>query len=72
MSDAIDAIGALAHGITRPGAPNGAADILSLTVGNQTVTGWQRVSVTRPLAAIPASFSASRRRSAIRTPPTST
>jgi prophage tail gpP-like protein len=28
-----------------------------LTVGNQTVTGWQRVSVTRPLAAIPASFS---------------
>jgi prophage tail gpP-like protein len=45
-----------AHGVVRRGPPPGAADILSLTVGNQTVTGWQRVAVTRPLAAIPASF----------------
>jgi prophage tail gpP-like protein len=45
-----------AHGVTRRGPPPGSTDILSLTVGNQTLTGWQRVSVTRPLAAIPASF----------------
>jgi prophage tail gpP-like protein len=51
------AIGAIAHGVTTHGPPPGAADVLSLTVGNQTITGWQRVSVTRPLAAIPASFS---------------
>jgi prophage tail gpP-like protein len=52
-----DMSGAIAHGVASPGAPNGSTDVLSLTVGNQTVTGWQRVSVTRPLAAIPASFS---------------
>lgn len=46
-----------AHGFAAPGPPPGSSDVLSLTVGNQTVTGWQRVSVTRPLAAIPASFS---------------
>jgi prophage tail gpP-like protein len=51
-----DAIGAIAHGVA-PRPPPGSSDVLSLTVGNQTVTGWQRVSVTRPLAAIPASFS---------------
>jgi prophage tail gpP-like protein len=45
-----------AHGVTR-GPPPGSTDVLSLTVGSQTLTGWQRVSVTRPLAAIPASFS---------------
>lgn len=50
-----DAMGALAHGVA-PRPPPGSSDVLSLTVGNQTVTGWQRVSVTRPLAAIPASF----------------
>lgn len=36
--------------------PVGATDTLTLTVGNKALTGWQRVSVTRPLAAIPASF----------------
>lgn len=46
-----------AHGVARRGPPPGSTDILSLTVGNQVLTGWQRVSVTRPLAAIPASFS---------------
>jgi prophage tail gpP-like protein len=51
-----DASGAIAHGVA-PRPPPGSSDVLSLTVGNQTVTGWQRVSVTRPLAAIPASFS---------------
>ena len=48
--------GAIAHGVASA-APPGSSDVLSLTVGNQTITGWQRVSVTRPLAAIPASFS---------------
>jgi prophage tail gpP-like protein len=52
-----DASGAIAHGVVSHGPPPGSTDVLSLTVGNQTVTGWQRVSVTRPLAAIPASFS---------------
>ncbi len=52
-----DASGAIAHGVPARGPPPGASDALSLTVGNQTLTGWQKVSVTRPLAAIPASFS---------------
>jgi prophage tail gpP-like protein len=52
-----DASGATAHGVWPTGPPPGSTDVLSLTVGGQTVTGWQRVSVTRPLAAIPASFS---------------
>lgn len=52
-----DATGAIAHGVPTRGPPPGAADVLTLTVGNVSVTGWQRVSVTRPLAAIPASFS---------------
>lgn len=52
-----DATGAIAHGITTRGPPPGAGDLLTLTVGNQQLTGWQRVSVTRPLASIPASFS---------------
>ena len=46
-----------AHGVVRRGPPPGSTDILTLTVGKVSVTGWQRVSVTRPLAAIPASFS---------------
>jgi prophage tail gpP-like protein len=46
-----------AHGVAARGPPPGSTDILSLTVGNQVLTGWQRVSVTRPLAGIPASFS---------------
>jgi prophage tail gpP-like protein len=46
-----------AHGVAARGPPPGSMDILSLTVGNQVLTGWQRVSVTRPLAGIPASFS---------------
>lgn len=45
-----------ALGGTPRGAPVGASDVLTLTVGNQQLEGWQRVSVTRPLAAIPASF----------------
>jgi prophage tail gpP-like protein len=46
-----------AHGVVTRGPPPGATDQLTLIVGNQSLTGWQRVSVTRPLAAIPASFS---------------
>jgi prophage tail gpP-like protein len=46
-----------AHGVVTRGPPPGAADELSLTVGKVTLVGWQRISVTRPLAAIPASFS---------------
>lgn len=45
-----------ALGVTPHGVPVGADDTLTLTVGNQVLTGWQRVNVTRPLAAIPASF----------------
>ena len=52
-----DASGAIAHGVTTHGPPPGSTDVLTLTVGNVSVTGWQRVSVTRPLAAIPSSFS---------------
>ena len=52
-----DASGAIAHGVTPRGPPPGSTDVLTLTVGNVSLTGWQRVSVTRPLAAIPASFS---------------
>lgn len=51
-----DISGAIAHGVTTRGPPPGSTDVLTLTVGNQSLTGWQRVSVTRPLAAIPASF----------------
>ena len=46
-----------AHGVTTRGPPPGSTDVLALVVGNQSITGWQRASVTRPLAAIPASFS---------------
>lgn len=52
-----DATGAIAHGVAPRAPPPGSTDVLTLTVGNQTLTGWQRISVTRPLAAIPASFS---------------
>ena len=45
-----------AHGVVMRGPPPGSTDVLSLIVGNQSLTGWQRVAVTRPLAAIPASF----------------
>ena len=45
-----------AHGVVSHGVPVDATDTLSLTVGNKVLVGWQRVSVTRPLAAIPASF----------------
>ena len=45
-----------AHGVSSHGPPSGWNDTLTLTVGNQVLTGWQRVSVTRPLAAIPSSF----------------
>lgn len=48
--------GSLAHGVPPRGVPPGAGDILTLLVGNQALTGWQRVTVTRPLAAIPSSF----------------
>jgi prophage tail gpP-like protein len=46
-----------AHGVPPRGPPPGAGDVLTLTVGDQSLSGWQRVTVTRPLAAIPASFS---------------
>ena len=52
-----EASGAIAHGVAPRGPPPGSTDVLTLVVGNQAVTGWQRVSVSRPLAAIPASFS---------------
>ena len=45
-----------AHGVASHAAPKGWNDTLTLIVGNKVLTGWQRVSVTRPLAAIPASF----------------
>lgn len=45
-----------AHGVRQHGAPVGATDTVTLTVGNKILDGWQRVSVTRPLAGIPASF----------------
>lgn len=45
-----------AHGVAPRGAPVGASDTLTLTVGNKVLDGWQRVEVTRPLAGIPASF----------------
>jgi len=45
-----------AHGVIPHGAPVGADDEVTLTVGNQVLAGWQRVEVTRVLAAIPASF----------------
>jgi prophage tail gpP-like protein len=45
-----------AHGVGIRPPPSGWDDTLTLTVGNQVLTGWQRVSVSRPLAAIPSSF----------------
>ena len=51
-----DARGAIAHGVTTSPPPKGWDDTVTLTVGNQVLTGWQRVSVMRHLAAIPASF----------------
>lgn len=45
-----------AHGVAPRGAPVGASDTLTLIVGNKALSGWQRVAVRRPLAAIPASF----------------
>ena len=46
-----------AHGVVSRGPPPGASDALTLIAGGKSLTGWQRVSVTRPLAAIPARFS---------------
>jgi len=46
-----------AHGVAPRGAQPRAKETLTLTVGNQVLVGWQRVTVTRPLASIPASFS---------------
>jgi prophage tail gpP-like protein len=51
-----DARGAIAHGVTAHPPPKGWDDTVTLTVGNQVLTGWQRVSVVRHLAGIPASF----------------
>jgi prophage tail gpP-like protein len=45
-----------AHGAPPRGLPSGASDTLTLTVGGHVLSGWQRVTVTRPLAAIPAAF----------------
>ena len=45
-----------AHGVIPHGAPVGADDELTLTVGNQVLSGWQRVAVTRALGAIPSNF----------------
>jgi prophage tail gpP-like protein len=45
-----------ALGVRPTGPPPGSTDPLTLTVGSQSLTGWQRVSVTRPLTGIPASF----------------
>jgi prophage tail gpP-like protein len=45
-----------AHGVAPHGPPSGWNDTLTLTIGNQVLTGWQSVTVSRPLASIPASF----------------
>lgn len=45
-----------AHGVPPRGAPVGASDTLTLKVGGQNLTGWQRVSVNRSLESVPASF----------------
>lgn len=45
-----------AHGVIPHGPPPGAADALVLTVGGANLGGWQRVSVTRGLGVLPASF----------------
>jgi prophage tail gpP-like protein len=45
-----------AHGATPRPPPAGWDDTVTLTIGDQVLTGWQRVSVVRHLAAIPASF----------------
>ena len=45
-----------AHGVPPRGAPQGASDTLTLKVGGQNLTGWQRVSVNRSLDSVPASF----------------
>src|SRR6195256_1471631 len=42
--------------VTAHGIPPGAGDELVLNVGGTQIRGWQRVLVTRPLNAIPASF----------------
>jgi prophage tail gpP-like protein len=44
------------HGAPPRGQPAAISDTVTLTVGNQQLVGWQRVSVRRPLAAIPADF----------------
>lgn len=43
-------------GLPPRGAPPGAADTLTLIVGNRTWTGWQRVAVTRSMDTVPATF----------------
>lgn len=53
---AMDAAYAELQGSPPRNSPVATTDTLTLTVGNQVLTGWQRVTVTRPLAAIPASF----------------
>jgi prophage tail gpP-like protein len=45
-----------AHGAPPRSAPVTTSDVLTLQVGNQMLSGWQRVSVQRSMDAIPASF----------------
>jgi prophage tail gpP-like protein len=45
-----------AHGAASRPPPKGWDDTVTLTVGNQALTGWQRVSVVRHLLGVPASF----------------
>jgi prophage tail gpP-like protein len=51
-----DASGALAHGVIPRSSPVTTSDVLTLQVGNQQLSGWQRVNVTRSMDNMPASF----------------
>jgi prophage tail gpP-like protein len=45
-----------AHGAPPRSAPVTTSDVLTLQVGNQQLSGWQRVSVVRSMDSIPAGF----------------
>ena len=46
-----------AHGAPPRSSPATTSDVLTLVVGNQQLSGWQRVEVVRSMDSIPASFS---------------
>jgi prophage tail gpP-like protein len=45
-----------ALGLPSRGAPPGANDTVAIAVGGMTLIGWQRVSITRAMEAVPANF----------------